>query len=106
MRQEGVEMWNHTVAKVTRDCDFTAPRQPRWVVMKDANDLTVLAPDGRPAWVQATDAEGSLATEPAYDMRWLLADGAEVSEDEYNTRKAVGGVVYRAAFLGCTYHCG
>jgi hypothetical protein len=106
MLQTDGRMANFTVGKVTRDCDFTAPLQPRWVVMKDVNDLTVLAEDGKPAWVQATDADGVPVVEPAYDMRWLLADGTQIESNEYTTRKAAGDVVFRAAFLGCTYHCG
>jgi hypothetical protein len=58
-------------------------------------------------------------TEPAYEMRWLSlemdTDGVTVtstsliSKEEYEKRKAEGDVsakLVRAAFLGCTYHCG
>jgi hypothetical protein len=46
-----------------------------------------------------------LLTESLYRMRWLAADGALITEQEYDDAKAAGtSSVYRAAFVGCTYH--
>jgi hypothetical protein len=55
-------------------------------------------------------------TEPAYDMRWLAfeisSDGSKstaiiITKEQYEDRKNAGDTnVARAAFVGCTYHCG
>jgi len=37
------------------------------------------------------------ATEKAYKIRYLDADGVETDE---------ASAVHKAAFVGCTYHCG
>ena len=41
-----------------------------------------------------------------YDTRFLLSDGTQITESEYNTKLAANEDVYIACFLGCTYHCG
>jgi alpha-tubulin suppressor-like RCC1 family protein/predicted adenine nucleotide alpha hydrolase (AANH) superfamily ATPase len=50
------------------------------------------------------------ATQPVlqakYKMRWLKADGKVIGKSEYDTALENGEPVYRAAFVGCTYHCG
>ena len=59
----------------------------------------------REEWVNVLDEHGQLQwedvpwgeTEPAYKIRYLDADG------KITTRH---NEVYRAAFVGCTYHCG
>ena len=45
-------------------------------------------------------------TEKAYQIRYLLPDGTQISEEEYTTRALADEKVYVAAFIGCTYHCG
>ena len=45
-------------------------------------------------------------TEKAYQIRYLLPDGTQISEEEYTTRALADEKVYVAAFVGCTYHCG
>jgi hypothetical protein len=48
-------------------------------------------------------------TEPMYKTRYILADGTvtNMTDVEYETRKASDPTgVFRAAFVGCTYHCG
>jgi len=45
-------------------------------------------------------------TEKAYNIRYLLANGTQITEADYNTRNTNGETVYKAAFVGCTYHCG
>ena len=45
-------------------------------------------------------------TEKAYNLRYLLVDGTQITEADYTTRKSNGENVYKAAFVGCTYHCG
>ena len=127
-----------TVAKITCDCDFTAPLKPVLVIEKDENGLNVVDPvTGWPKWIQqmktvmidpATNAAADygvtrepeeqaawqatlVATEevdmePSYEMRYLLPDGARITEAEYLANIANGVPCHRAAFVGCTYHCG
>ena len=44
--------------------------------------------------------------QPQYKVRWVKADGTIISKNEYDTLVAKGELVYCAAFVGCTYHCG
>jgi hypothetical protein len=41
-----------------------------------------------------------------FETRFLLPDGTQITEEEYNTKKSLGEIVYIACFVGCTYHCG
>jgi hypothetical protein len=105
---------NFTVAKATCDCDFTNPRQPIYVVKTDAQGLNVVDPvTGQPVWIQQSATitadqvpQMTLLTQPTFQMRWLAATGTQITEDAYAASLAEGTPVYRAAFVGCTYHCG
>jgi hypothetical protein len=62
---------------------------------------------GNAVWEDALAANGNVQImEPRYKMRWLLSDGTQISEEDYARRRAAGETVHRAAFVGCTYHCG
>lgn len=42
-----------------------------------------------------------------YDTRFIQADGTLLNDEaDYNTRLANGENVYKACFVGCSYHCG
>ncbi len=122
---------SYTVAKITCSCDFTAPLQPVYKIQKDENGINVLDPaTGHPAWVAqmttimmdpVTNEPPAVLpidttllipkivplTESKYKMRYVVADGSEISRTMYDDAMANGrGDVYRAAFVGCTYHCG
>ena len=43
--------------------------------------------------------------ERAYKIRYILADATQISESEYDAKIAAGEEAYKAAFVGCTYHC-
>jgi hypothetical protein len=58
--------------------------------------------NGHIMWMD--DPSGTL--EPAYNVRYLLPDGTQISEAEYTTKALANEEVYIAAFVGCTYHCG
>jgi hypothetical protein len=45
-------------------------------------------------------------TEDKYKLRYLLSNGTQITEEEYNTKISNNEEVYKAAFVGCTYHCG
>ena len=51
-------------------------------------------------WVDST------VQEYAYNIRYVDAAGTILTESDYITKKAAGEAVYKAAFIGCTYHCG
>jgi hypothetical protein len=108
-------MRNYTVAKCTMDCDFTCPSIPKQVVRQDSYGNNVLDPvTGWPIWdtitVEVTTNEITETVPvmvPSYELRYILADSTQITKEEYDTHKANGDVqVYRAAFVGCTYHCG
>ena len=44
--------------------------------------------------------------EKAYKIRYILPDATQISESEYDVKIAAGEEAYKAAFVGCTYHCG
>ena len=94
-----------------------ATGQPIWIqqtltIMVDPNT-------GIPPLPQQPNADGSfplqqdlipyttLVTESKYKMRWLDGNGTQITEQEYAASISAGSLgVYRAAFVGCTYHCG
>jgi hypothetical protein len=82
---------NYTVAKSTMDCDFEPEDLPVQVILKDDDGNNVLDSYGRLQWVD-TDR-----TEPEYRIRYLDVSGTPTDE---------ANAVHRAAFVGCTYHCG
>ena len=70
-------------------------------ILKDSDGNNILDSNGFVQW-----ENHPTETEKAYNMRYLLADGTQITEEDYTTRKLNGETVYRAAFVGCTYHCG
>jgi hypothetical protein len=148
MRQEQDGFFNYTVAKVTMECDFTAPLIEVMEMKKDESGKVVLDEHGMPIWEVVMkqqspsvegDAEPSTTTEPsgeaepssdepslegtegtegpegtsvgpkleaAYKMRYLLPDGTIIDKATYESRMAESLPAFRAAFVGCTYHCG
>ena len=92
-RQDDDILRNCTVAKSTMDCDFDPERIPVQIILKDEDDKNVLDSYGRLQWVD--DPEGRTA--PEYRIRYLDVSGTPTDE---------ANAVHRAAFVGCTYHCG
>jgi hypothetical protein len=88
---------NYSVAKITMDCDFTAPLQPKYTILKDASGNNVLDAKGNICWTQEIDASGNPVYETAYSIRYI--DGSGITLDTSEN-------AYIAAFLPCTYHCG
>jgi len=82
---------NYTVAKSTMDCDFEPEDLPVQVILKDDDGNNVLDSYGRLKWVDSD------RTEPEYRIRYLDVSGTPTDE---------ANAVHRAAFVGCTYHCG
>ena len=101
MKQNSEFLANYTVAKITMDCDFNPVTQSVRQILKDSDGNNILDSNGFVQWENhATD------TEKAYKIRYLLANGKQITEADYTTRQSNGENVYKAAFVGCTYHCG
>ena len=101
IRQNSGALMNYTVAKITMDCDFNPSIQPVEIILKDINGENILDSNGFLQWVNSENE-----TELKYDIRYLLEDGTQINKEDYEIRKNNGESVYRAAFVGCTYHCG
>jgi hypothetical protein len=97
MRQKETSLHNFTVAKITMDCDFTNPQRARLVIKRNMDGVAVLDNFGNMIW------EDSGEWEDSYEMRHITYDGKILTREEYNTSTEL---CYRAAFVGCTYHCG
>ena len=50
--------------------------------------------------------EDTTEEEYAYDIRYLDANSNIITKEQYDTAISNGELVYIAAFVGCTYHCG
>jgi alpha-tubulin suppressor-like RCC1 family protein len=126
---------NYTVAKVTMDVDFEPVMQPVMRVKTDASGKHVLDEMGEFVWepllrdpivhepmpmhMDPSNPESlTLPTsspiedwvpvmEPVYQMRYLTADGTQITKEEYaaakNADADADAMVFRAAFVGCTY---
>ena len=82
---------NYTVGKATMNCNFNPKQLPIQIIKKDGDGNNILDDSGQLQW------EDTEQTAPAYQLRYLTADGQIT--DESNS-------VYTAAYIGCTYHCG
>ena len=69
------------------------PEKPSFVYEQRNELVNTLDENGEFQW----ENDPSGATEKAYNLRYLDAHGIET--DETNC-------IYKAAFVGCTYHCG
>jgi hypothetical protein len=135
MKQEDDLLHNYTVAKITCDCDFIKKQIIKKVVKKEMKSITkykniddendiieldqynhienndiyteitvdelvnVLDEHGNIQWVQTYEYEDE------FQYRYLLSDGTQISEEDYNTKKSNGESVYMACLVGCSYHC-
>ena len=100
-RQNDDLLRNYTVAKITCDCDFT-----EIVVVTKNHKITdnhyEYDENGNPVYENVLDEQGNETTHLKYELRYLLANGTQITKEEYSTRNDA----YIAAFVGCTYHCG
>ena len=101
MKQDDDLLHNYTVAKITMDCNFAPQTVPKKIILKDSNGDNILDSNG---YVQFIDHASE--TELQYNIRYLQSDGTIITESDYNTKLGNGESVYKAAFVGCTYHCG
>ena len=136
MKQDSDFLANYTVAKITMDCDFQATPRVKYTIKKELKTLIGYKSEHcliteteyenierdyekakytrqeRDENVNILDEHGQLQwedsgeSEAPYQVRYLLPDGTQISEEEYTTRALSNEEVYIAAFVGCTYHCG
>jgi len=103
-KQEDDILHNYTVAKITMDCDFNPVLQPIQKVKISNSSNNINEPE--------TDEYGNIVFEDtneyeySYEVRYLQKDGSIITQEDYNTLLSYGSNVYKAAFVGCTYHCG
>ena len=82
------------------NCNFNPLLQPVRRIKKDANGNNILNEYGNIVWENTEDLESE------YNIRYLNIDGIEITEEEYLEKQNNNEEVYKAAFVGCTYHCG
>ena len=108
-------MRRYTVAKITMDCNFDPMQIEVQRIVKDAFGNPVLDSLGNYTWEpEMSEDLSSPITESAYTVRHLkvskTVDGEVVTiiqKDDYDKRKGLSeSGLYKAAFVGCTYHCG
>ena len=80
-KQDSEFLANYTVAKITMECDFNPQMVPKRIIQKDTDGNNVL------------DSNGNL----------ILEDSDELIT-QYEVKTLEDGT--KAAFVGCTYHCG
>ena len=101
MKQDDDFLHNYTVAKITMSCNFAPQTVPKKIILKDSNGDNILDTNG---YVQFVDSVSE--TELQYNIRYLQSDGSIITESDYNNKLGNGESVYKAAFVGYTYHCG
>ena len=130
MKQTDDLLHNYTVAKITCNCQFSTSRIVKQklkvitttlseeVKLKDENDNEITTIQDKIITEIDYDANGDVQYEDdldennnqqmvyEHDTRFLLPDGTQIPEEDYNTRLGNGETVYVACFVGCTYHCG
>jgi hypothetical protein len=103
-KQEDDILHNYTVAKITMDCDFNPVLQPIQKIKISNSSNNINEPE--------IDEYGNIVFEDtneyeySYEVRYLQKDGSIITQEDYNTLLSYGSNVYKAAFVGCTYHCG
>lgn len=100
MKQDDDLMHNYTVAKITMACNFEPQLVPKKALLKNDDGVNILDDNGMIQFV------GGEEVEYEYEMRWFNEEGQIITMEEYEILKEAGASVYRAAFVGCTYHCG
>ena len=106
MKQNDDILHNYTVAKITMNCDFNPQQVPKLILLKDEHGENILDSIGNLQWTPLIDDNGQIIYELEYDIRYLQADGSQITKEEYITALSNNTQVYKAAFVGCTYHCG
>jgi hypothetical protein len=90
-RQDTPILHSYTVAKSTMDCNFDPEDIPIQIIKRDQEGNNILDENRKLQW------EDTENIEKAYKIRYLTQDGTQTDE---------ANAVWKAAYIGCTYHCG
>jgi hypothetical protein len=82
---------NYTVAKITMNCDFNPQQQMKKKIKQTKDLVNDLDEHGQIQWETTNEFEQK------YKTRFLDSTG-NITDEQHH--------VYKAAFVGCTYHCG
>ena len=103
----------YTVAKITCDCNFSLNKiikqKLKVNIINNHNNIIQnidYDENGDVQYEDDLDDSHNQQLEYQYNTRFLLADGTQITEEEYNTKLQANEEVYLACFVGCTYHCG
>ena len=108
-KQTTDQLCNYTVAKITCNCNFTTtptPKQKVKVTGSGTNQQLDLDESGNIQFENELDSDNNIQNVLPFETRFLLDNGTQITETEYNTRFSNRENVYIACFVGCTYHCG
>ena len=62
--------------------------------------------EGNILYVNKKDDSGNDIVSTKFDIRYLNINGEIITKQQYTTLQNSGNTVYKAAFVGCTYHSG
>lgn len=102
-KQQDDLIHNYTVAKITMNCDFN-PSLITKLKIKTIDGEQMLDEEGKLIWEEEKDEDGNNVMEPEYKIRYLNDLGEEITKEEYDELDE--DKRHKAAFVGCTYHCG
>ena len=113
MKQSDDILHNYTVAKITMDCDFNPLTIPKLTLKKNtiinidgsSNITNELDTNGNIIWTEKIDENNNIVYETEYEIRYINQNGSIINKEEYDTL-LLNNSAYKAAFVGCTYHCG
>jgi hypothetical protein len=110
IKQDDDLLHNYTVAKITCNCDFEQHMVEKKIKKTKLDESDNIVDDldqyGNTQYIIELDELGNPIMAEKFKLRYLLPDTTQISKEEYDIRKLNGETVYRACFVGCTYHCG
>ena len=107
MRQVPVmEQVARTITEAVKELREKMISKPRMTTEEYEVVEEVLNEDGKHVWEVKKDEAGNEVRIPAYEMRYVDANGVEITKAEYDSKKSAGQVAHKCAFIGCVYMCG
>jgi len=132
-KQNSEFLSTYTVAKITMNCDFNPIQKPIEIIKTkpvtnivyqcddkqiSIDEYVTLSNSDNYSQIEVVTYENDLDNfgsiqwvstsnyEYAYNIRYLDSYGKIIDYEQYLTSYSNNERVYRAAFVGCTYHCG
>ena len=94
------------ITRVVRELREKMESKPRTTTEEYTVEEPVLDANGKYIWERKKDAAGNEVRVPAYEMRYVDANGHEITKEQYTTMKSQNKKVHKCAFIGCVYLCG